>query len=202
MSILMSGGSGLLGSELKKYLDLDAPSREELDITKKITKKKKYDLIIHAAAYTNVDKAEVEIEKCFKTNILGTVNLVEAYPNTPFVYISSEYVNRPINVYSYSKLAGEIIVEEKAKAYCIIRTLFKEKPWRWAVAWLDQMTQGDYVDVIAKMMVDFIAEWDKKTSVKTFLGTGRKSMYDLALKTNPRVKAVYYKRVKRPMDYL
>lgn len=197
----MSGGSGLLGTEFKKYLTLDTPSREELDITKEV-KPKKYDLIIHSAAYTNVDRAEVEIEKCFEINILGTANMLKAYPDTPFVYISSEFVTRPVNTYSYSKLAGEVLVRGMSKHYLILRTLFKPTPWPWGVAWVDQFTQGDYVDVIAKLILEYIDKWDLKTSVATFIGTGRKSMYDLALKTNDRVKAVYYKRADRPMDYL
>ncbi len=83
----MTGGSGLLGRYLK--IKADRPSHRDLDITKKI-KPKKYDLIIHSAAYTNVQGAETDQMQCFNVNVKGTLNLLNTYPNVPFVYISTE----------------------------------------------------------------------------------------------------------------
>src|SRR5947207_1356907 len=102
MKILMTGGSGLLGQYLipiiKKQsgdgnmfpiIEVDTPTHEELDITGTIVPQD-YDLVIHTAAYTNVTKAEIERQKCFDVNVVGTKNLAEAYKEIPFVYISSE----------------------------------------------------------------------------------------------------------------
>jgi dTDP-4-dehydrorhamnose reductase len=105
MKILLTGGSGLLGQALqmlwllrnfeKEGQILHAPSSKELDITKPIDSKENYKYIIHAAGYTDVPKAEIEREKCFLTNVYGTYNLAQAFPNAKFVYISSEYVKNP-----------------------------------------------------------------------------------------------------------
>ena len=69
--ILLTGGSGLLGTELQKYLDCDIPTKEELDITKEIRWPTNYSLIVHCAAYTDVVKAEKEPDKCYDVNFFG-----------------------------------------------------------------------------------------------------------------------------------
>ena len=105
MKILLTGGSGRLGQELQKYTKCIAPSSKEMNITKQINRVP-VDFVIHAGAYTDVVKAEVERDKCFSVNVLGTLNLVQTYWNTKFIYISSEYTNNPQNFYSWTKLWG------------------------------------------------------------------------------------------------
>src|SRR3989344_1712853 len=96
--ILITGGNGKLATELKKHLPGDYLDRDDLDFTKPIKLKTKYDLIVHAGAYTNVKKAEFEEKKeCFMTNVYGTFNLVEHYKNTPFIFVSTEYAHNPIS---------------------------------------------------------------------------------------------------------
>jgi dTDP-4-dehydrorhamnose reductase len=200
---LLTGGSGSLGQELQKYLTCEAPSHSELDITKRIVKRKKYKLIIHAAGYTNVDKAERESERVFDSNLGGTLNLLYEYGNVPFVYISSEYAKNPLNMYSASKYAGELAVKCLAEKYLIIRTLFKKK-WPYPVAWTDQWTQGDYLEIIAPLIIKEIENWNG-ISRTVYVGTGRKTMFELAQRTKPDVKPISIKSywgVKRPTDYL
>lgn len=205
-NILLLGGSGLLGTQIQRLIDCDAPSHEELDIMQTKYPDKKYSLVIHAAAYTNVDRAEAEPEKVFDINLGGTINLLYEYGITPFVYISSEYAHNPVNMYSASKYAGEVAVRSLAERYLIIRTLFKQTPWGHEVAWTDQYTQGDYVDVIARLIVEKIKRWYNQTESQTiYVGTGRKTMYELARKTRNTVIPVSLKNfigVKRPCDYL
>ena len=205
-NILLIGGSGLLGKELQKYIRCDVPSHYELDIIHPKFIDKKYDYIIHAAGYTNVDMAEVEQEKVFDINLGGTLNLLYEYGLTPFVYISSEYAHDPVNMYSASKYAGEVAVKCLAEKYLIIRTLFKKKPWKHDVAWTDQWTEGDYVDIIAPMIISEIKVWKNQHESKTVnVGTGRKTMYELAKRTKENVQPVSLKDwrgVKRPQDYL
>lgn len=90
-----------------------------------------------------------------------------------------------------------------AKNYLIIRTLFKPNPWPFKYAFADQMTQGDYVDVIAPLIAKEIKKWDLKSKV-IYVGTGRKSMFDLAKRTKKDVKpnSVNDLPFKRPKDYL
>ena len=209
-NILLTGGSGLLGTELQKYLLCYAPSHEEFNILHPKPLKKQFDLIIHAAAYTDVAKAEKENMECLMVNVQGTLNLLRAYPDVPFVYISSEYANNPVNFYSSTKYIAEQIVEIEsqgydARPYLIIRTLFKPNPYPWEYAFKDQWTQGDYVDVIAPLIAKKIKKWDKVSSGLFYIGTGRKTMFDLAKKTRSDVKPNSIHDIKDvviPGDYL
>lgn len=199
LKILLTGSSGLLGKHLK--IEADRPTHAELDITQNF-EVKEYDLIIHAAAFTDVEGAETNRKKCFDINVNGTMNLLEAYPTTPFVYISSEYAKNPANFYSLTKHLAEKLVETHPR-YLIIRTLFKPKPWKYPKAFIDQYTQGDYVDVIAPLIEKEIMEWDKKNRM-VYIGTGRKTIYDLARQTRDvePIMTDEIKGVKIPKDYV
>ena len=76
--ILLTGGSGVLGRELKKHIKCLAPDRNYLDITKKTyfdALGQIPDLIVHCAAFTSLDRAEKEKELAYNTNVVGTRNL-------------------------------------------------------------------------------------------------------------------------------
>ena len=200
MKILLTGGNGLLGQELKKHIRCYAPSHKEFDITKNIIFTS-YDLIIHAAAYTDVQKAETEKLECFNTNVYGTLHLLNNFPKTPFVYISSDYAHKPVNFYSLTKSLAEQLVMTHPN-YLIIRTLFKPNPYPFDKAFVDQYTQGDYVDVIAPLIAQEIINWNKKSKL-IYIGTGRKTMYELALKTRAvDGNSVKDMKIKIPCDYL
>lgn len=199
MEVLLTGSSGLLGRHLK--IQADRPSHEELDIRKPMWKKD-YDLIVHAAAYTQVALAETNRESCFATNVTGTLNLLNTYPETPFVYISSEYAHKPVNFYSLTKSLAEQLVTYHSAPYLIIRTLFKQYPWPYDKAYKDQWTQGDYVTYIAPKIDEAIMNWDRKSKL-IYIGTGRKTMYDMAIETKPYVEpnSIKDSKVKIPSDY-
>lgn len=96
------------------------------------------DLVIHAAAYTQVDKAEGEPDVAMQVNGEGTRNV--AMPcrdrGIPMFYVSTDYIfdgtkgepympgdpPNPINVYGHSKLLGERAVRDLLEDYCIVRT--------------------------------------------------------------------------------
>lgn len=197
--ILLTGASGLLGKHLK--LEADRPSHQDLDITQIIVPKE-YDLIVHCAAYTDVQGAENDKWECHNINVNGTLNLLEAYPNTPLVYISSEYAKGPVNFYSWTKKWAEELVQLHPN-YLIIRTLFKVTPWPFEKAFTDQYTQGDYVDVIAPLIDKAIMEWNGKGKTIIYVGTERKTMFDLAKRTKPDVIPNSIKEMKVPIpnDY-
>lgn len=204
MNILLTGGSGLLGTEIQKHLTLYAPSHKQLDINKPITLSKKIDLVIHAAAYTDVVKAEKEKDHCYLVNVTGTINLLKAFADIPFVYISSEYANEPTNYYAQTKKLAEIEVKKRKKPYLIIRTLFKPDPFPFPRAFIDQYTQGDYVNIITPIIIKEILSWDKKSQKLIYVGTGRKTIYDLAKRTRPNVLPISIKEittVNLPGDY-
>ncbi|EMF0141500.1 dTDP-4-dehydrorhamnose reductase [Enterococcus hirae] len=148
--ILITGGNGQLGTELRHLLDEQgykyvATDVKELDITDNkatmgyITEMKPT-LIYHCAAYTAVDKAEEEGKALDELiNVNGTRNVVEAAKkvDATLVYVSTDYVfdgtkkndmyqpddaTNPLNEYGRTKLLGEKIVEEVMEKYYIIRT--------------------------------------------------------------------------------
>ena len=200
MNILITGSSGLLG----RHLDLigDRPTHAELDITSPISPKD-YDLIVHCAAFTDVEGAETSRMKCFEVNVIGTLNLLEAYPKVPFVYISSEYAKNPVNFYAMTKKMGEVMAKYH-KPTLIIRTLFKPRPWRYPKAFVDAYTSGDYVDVIAPLIKKEILSWDRKTNKLVYVETGRKTIYELAKQTRDvePISVNDIKGVTIPKDYL
>ena len=84
MRILLTGGSGLLGSQLQKLSpDMLAPSRAELDITDRYAVSAYVashtpDIIIHAAAVTNNRDIEDNPTEALEVNIKGTANIALA----------------------------------------------------------------------------------------------------------------------------
>ncbi|WP_135556433.1 dTDP-4-dehydrorhamnose reductase [Paenibacillus cymbidii] len=149
MRILITGGSGQLGTELTKRFgpsensEVFSFSRSELDITdlhqvNSIILSIRPDVIFHTAAFTNVDSAEKEMERAFQVNAMGTRNVAVASQKvkSKLVYISTDYifdgtVTRPYhefdlpyprNVYGRSKLAGEHFVQCLTNRFFIIRT--------------------------------------------------------------------------------
>ena len=202
MKILLTGGSGLLGQELQKYLDCVAPSSEGLDITKDIVFGEDWDIVIHSAGYTDVPRAETERVNCFKVNVTGTYNLVKAYPKAKFIFISSEYAHKPLNFYSFTKKWAEGIVKKLHSNYLIIRTSFVSDPFPHDLAFADQYTQGDYIHIIAPMIATEIL---KDTNGLKYIGTERKTMFELARRTKPDISGNSVddiKEVKLPKDYL
>ncbi len=205
MHIIFYGGSGLLGKNLlpllKKHNKVFSPSHLDIDITKPI-EPKEYDLIILAAAFTDVEGAETRKKECFDVNVLGVMNVLTAYPSTPIVYISTEYAKNPVNFYALTKRMGEDLVKTHPR-YLIIRTLFKPKPWKYPRAFVDAYTQGDYVDVIAPLIEKEILNWDKQNRL-VYIGTGRKTIYDLARQTRDvePIMTDEVTGVKIPKDYI
>jgi len=187
--ILITGGFGTLGTELQKHIKCIAPTRKEFDITKPISMND-FSLIIHSAAYIDVVKAEIEKKECYTTNVWGTVNMLKSYPCIPFVFISTEYAKNPVNYYSETKLAGETAVKALAKNYLIIRTLFKAVPYPYDKAFTDKWTNGDEVTTIAPLVAKKIKDWFKNdlSSQTVNIGTGRKTFYDIAVKSKPNIK--------------
>ena len=147
MKVLVTGIQGQLGYDVGKVLDTRkieyyAPTLKELDITDrsavlKILKDYQPDAVIHCAAYTAVDKAEDEPEKCWTVNVDGTRNLAEGCKeiDAKLLYVSTDYVFEgigdqfyevddpvnPQNVYGASKLAGELVVKAFLNKYFIVR---------------------------------------------------------------------------------
>lgn len=189
--ILLTGGSGLLGRELRKNMKCYAPSHKEFDVERPPELLEGISMIVHAAAYTDVARAEIERDKCYGVNVLGTMNM--ALLGLPLVYVSTEYVfdgtlgdhgeedaTNPVNVYARTKELGEHMAR-RAPRHLVIRCLFKPRPFEHPRACVDMWTSGDYVDVIAPMIAKAVQLFEIGAIGGTLhIGTGRKSIYDLA----------------------
>lgn len=207
MKILMTGGSGLLGTELLKqlaevkYFDgkmtVFHPTHNELDITdynqvKKAMDKQRPDVTVHLAEYTDVGLAESEKKECYKTNVIGTQNMARFAKH--FIYLSTEYVfdgergnyqeddiPNPVNFYSLTKLLGEFEAK-RAQRCTIIRTLFKPRPFKHQFVPTDMWTSGRYVNQIAKELTFALAHIEKLPKV-LHIGFERVNLFNLAKET-------------------
>lgn len=192
--ILMTGGSGLLGRELQKYIRCNAPDSKTFNILNEHTMTKYApDIVIHCAAYTNVARAEGQKKECFEMNVLGTYNLVKLFPKAYFVYISTEYALNPVNFYASTKKWGEEIVQTYSDNHMIVRSLFKARPYPYEYAFFDQYTYGHYVDIIAPMIASFIMQ--KRKGIQHVM-TEKKSMFELARMTRPEIKGISVDDIK------
>lgn len=136
--IVLTGSTGLVGSRIIELLHNDFTfiplSHDVVDITNKdsvytFLKDLDFDLMLHLAAYTQVDKAEEEQEKARLINVEGTRNLFEhcVSKEKKFIYISTDFVfdgehppyyedsvPNPLGVYAKTKYEGERIVKDRA----------------------------------------------------------------------------------------
>lgn len=207
--ILLTGGGGRLGQELLRLAPgIVAPTKAELDITRPSTIEaalKKYgcDVVVHAAAYTNVAGAEREREACWHVNVEGTRNIsrVASEHGLFLVHISTDYVFEgtrggyreqdsvgPVrNYYALSKLVAEEIVRIVPR-HLIIRTSFRPREWPYPSAFADVFTSQDYVDVIAPKVAIALAHLSEIPYRTLHIATERKSVYELARQRKPDVR--------------
>ena len=146
--VLVTGAKGMLGQDIcplleqRNYLviktDVDNMDITKLENIKDIFNKERPDIVIHCAAYTNVDKAEEDIETARLINATGTENLAKVCKdfNAEMVYVSTDYVfdghgtrpylptdkPEPLNNYGLTKLEGEEAVKNNLEKYYICRT--------------------------------------------------------------------------------
>lgn len=174
--IIFTGGSGLLGSEIKKLIpEANYPSSEKFDVTnydqmENYTERGIYRLMVHSAAFTSPPKIDQEPLRAIETNIIGTANVAKLCMkyNIKLIYISTDYVFKgdkgnyaeedpvfPVNKYAWSKLGGECAVRLYDNSV-IIRTNFGPNKFPYEKAFIDQWTSRESVSEIARKIVRVI----------------------------------------------
>jgi dTDP-4-dehydrorhamnose reductase len=149
MRVLVTGSNGLLGRKLADLLgrendvELLATSRANLDVTsfeqvRSTLQEFKPDVVINAAAMTQVDQCEVDKDECWKQNVNSVKNLVDlcTSENIHLVHVSTDFVfsgkegpldesavPEPVNFYGESKLEGERIILNSKCSAALIRTV-------------------------------------------------------------------------------
>ncbi len=183
MVVLVTGAGGQLGQALQ-FIAPNYPEIQfvfcdstKLDITnfnnvKQLFKQFKPDFCINAAAYTAVDKAEIEPEKAHLINVIGPKNLavvcqefdtVLLHISTDFVFdgmknspYSEEDTPNPSGVYGQTKLEGEKAIQETWQKHFIIRT-----------SWVYSQFGNNFM----KTMLRLASERDKLSVVNDQIGT-------------------------------
>lgn len=199
MKIVVLGGTGILGNEMKKNDENLLTYGSDLDITKPELLLMKLDelnpdVIINCAAIKS-ESVDLDPLKSLDLNIIGSVNIAKycIERNKRLVYISTDYVYPgikgnykeedsllPTNNYAWTKLAGEVPVRF-VKNHLIIRTSFGTTKFDYEIAYTNLFTSKDYVDIIAPKILKI----SKSNLIGIVnIGTERKSIFDYANKRN------------------
>ena len=194
-------GDGCLGSELHKQTGWDYISRKkspgcEANVFNQWSSLlTHYHTIINCIAYTTTFSTEKtqhwDINYKFVSELVDYCNKT----NKKLVHISTDYVytnskefasenDVPIhgdNWYSYTKLLADAYIELRSNNYLICRGTHKPKPFPYKKAWINQIGNFDYVDVMAYLIILLI---NKNIEGIVNIGTESKSMFRLALQTS------------------
>jgi dTDP-4-dehydrorhamnose reductase len=148
MRVVVTGAAGQLGKDVLRQLadknhEAFGVDRGLLDITVEADvlsyiNEVKPDVILHCAAYTNVDAAEENEDAAYQVNALGTEYLAKAanQAGAKMLYISTDYVfngtakepyevdqtTSPLGAYGRTKLAGEQLLQKHLDRFFIVRT--------------------------------------------------------------------------------
>jgi dTDP-4-dehydrorhamnose reductase len=187
-----------------------------MDITKESDVRRvfnsfKPDVVIHAAAETNVDRCEVDKKHAWRVNVGGTKNIADMSNviNARMLYVSTDYVfsgeqglyterddPNPVNHYGSTKLEGERYVTRTCRDYAIARTsvLYGHHPSKsnfaeWVIKTLEENEPISVVDdhynspTLADNLAEAIVEMIQKNLVGLYhiAGSARINRFDFAL---------------------
>lgn len=189
----------VLGERLRMELqDPDEVKRKVLDLRPEV--------IFHAAAMTDVDQCEVERDRAFNINVLGTEAIKEAARGSGafLVYVSTDYVfngelgryreddpTDPLNYYGYTKLMGERGCDCVARAGVIYGSAPARGKVNFALWLIEKLGSGEEVSIVIDQyttpvlntnLAEMILEAGEKrlSGVYHMAGATRISRYDFA----------------------
>jgi dTDP-4-dehydrorhamnose reductase len=175
MKIVILGAAGQLGRQLRRALpgEVVGLTRADADLTKPAALRSTLtqlcpDVVVNAAGYTQVDRAEAEPSEAFAVNALAVRELAAICRDgdCTLIHFSTDYVfgldalrttpysesdaADPINVYGNSKLAGEHFVRATCPKHFILRTsgLYGPSPTNFVAAMLRKAEAGEPLRVV------------------------------------------------------
>lgn len=143
MKILLFGKNGQVGSIIAKNKNVISLSREDANLNDpdscyKVILSSEVDIVINAAAYTDVENAEDNESEAFLVNAESPMKMAQAcnLKSIPIIHLSSDYVfdgknkeeylendkTNPLSIYGKSKLLGEKNIQKFTDKYVILRT--------------------------------------------------------------------------------
>jgi dTDP-4-dehydrorhamnose reductase len=222
VKIFLTGGAGNLGIALQKTfransIDCVSPLKEEVNVVESekvqnYIKKTRPDIVVHAAAMTDVRQCETNWKNAELVNINGTYNIAIACKsiNCKMIYISTACVfdgehapfvesskPGPKNFYALTKYTAEQVVKNINPRHLIIRTNFVPRAkWPYPKAFTDRfgtyLFADDLSDAITSVMNLEIE------GIVHICGDKRMSMFELAKITTPEVEPMTLDDYKGP----
>ena len=211
--IVVTGGSGRFGSELKKIknkYNLLYPKKTKLNILnlnsiKKYIKREKPKYLIHLAGLSRPMQMHNKfIDKSIDLNIIGAANITKVcwefgikliyfstcylYPGTKGNYKENDPL-LPNNNYAWSKLGGESAVQMYDNSL-ILRVCMTEKPFVHKKAFYDFTTNFIFHDEVAKLLFKLL---NKRGIIN--LGGKTQTVYNFVKKYNPKIKKNSAKKI-------
>lgn len=206
--ILVTGAEGMVGSYVEEVFN-DAPlyltDRQTMDVTDfaavdRMFAKVKPTVALHLAAATDVDRCEGEVDWAYKTNVIGTQNMVYCCQRygTLLVYISTgglfngdfkrpntEFdAPNPVNVYAKTKWEGEKIVQGLLSRYFIVRAGWmiggKEKDKKFVSKMVDLCRKQDVIQAVNDKIGTLTYAKDLLSTIALLLKTSFYGIYHVA----------------------
>lgn len=204
MKILILGHRGMLGSDLLLRLllhhEVEGRDVDECDIAspeacRQVVAETSPEILINAAAYTDVDGCELERDRCFAVNAVGVQNLALACreKGIALVHFSTDYVfdgtkgspyreddpTGPISVYGESKLAGERYLMDSGVPFLLVRTawLFGKKGKNFVKAILERARNHGRLEVVDDQVGSPTYSGDLAGAVQVLVEGGHRGIF-------------------------
>jgi dTDP-4-dehydrorhamnose reductase len=204
MKILILGHKGMLGSDLMLRLssshevagrdvgDFDIVSENDCE---RVVAECSPEVVINAAAYTNVDGCETDRERCLAVNALGVKNIALACRGRRLmlVHFSTDYVfdgrketpyseddpPAPLNIYGVSKLEGERFLQAFSDRYLLIRTawLYGRHGKNFVHTILERASTIKTLEVVDDQIGSPTCSWDLAAAVQLLIEGGHTGLF-------------------------
>ena len=122
MKIVITGANGYIGSVLRKKLpQATSIDIDDWDIRYDDHEDLSVDVVVHLAALVKVGESVIKPWQYYETNVTGTYNVIQAYPNAKMIFASTGAAFNPESPYGMSKVMAEEVVKQYCKEYTIFR---------------------------------------------------------------------------------